>query len=71
MKKIQELIASNKNTKKVDVDGVSIPKSTLEKLADDGFINIQTDDRLRSVLVWSSNRASHLTEKQLLEKYPE
>jgi hypothetical protein len=69
MQKIQEILASGDNAERIDVDGVLIPTSTLKKLLDEGFTNIQTDRRLRSLLIWSSNRASHLTEEQLLERY--
>jgi len=66
--KIEELVSGKNDNEKIDIEGISIPVSTLKDLIKDGYVNLKAYPGEKTFSMWGKTSTACLTEQQLLER---
>jgi len=66
--KIEDILLGEKDQGDVNVDGMSIPVSTLKKLMEDGYSHLRVYGENRTVSLWGKSCSACFTEEQLHER---
>jgi hypothetical protein len=65
---IEELISGKGDDATIEVEGISIPASTLKHLMQEGYVHLKPEGKSKAVTLWGKTCCACLTEEQLRER---